>query len=183
MTVLVEFECGGIRLKLVKGDITELESDVVVNAANSWLKHGGGVALAIVRKGGRVIQEESDAYVAKYGPVPVGGVAVTTAGSLKAKFVVHAVGPVYGERDHEAKLASAFRNSLMKTDELGAHTVALPAISTGVYGYPLDKCATILSAVLKQCCTNLKSVNVITVCLYDQESYESFKQVFQKQFK
>ncbi|MGC8543686.1 MAG: macro domain-containing protein, partial [Vulcanisaeta sp.] len=86
----------GVTAELIKGDITEIEADAIVNAANSYLEHGGGVAGAIVRKGGYEIQEESREWVRKYGPVPVGGVAVTKAGRLKAKYVIHAVGPRCG---------------------------------------------------------------------------------------
>lgn len=179
----MEFALGGTTVEVVRGDITELEADVIVNAANSWLKHGGGVALAIVRRGGQVIQRESDEYVARHGPVPVGGVAVTGAGALKAKHVVHAVGPVYGEESHREKLASAFRNSLLKAEELGAKTIALPAISTGVYGYPLRECAEVLAQVLSEFTREGRTLKRITVCLRDEEAYRVFCEVFQSKLK
>lgn len=178
-----EFRVGRLLVRVVRGDITELSADVIVNAANSWLKHGGGVALAIVNKGGKIIQDESDVYVRRNGPLRTGEVAVTGAGKLKAKFVIHAVGPVYGEPGHEALLESAFRNTLIKAEELGARTIALPAISTGVYGYPADQCARILLQVISKFAENAKVVNEITVCLYDGPIYEVFKNVFSANLK
>ncbi len=172
------FTVGAIIVDLVRGDITGIQADVIVNAANSWLKHGGGVALAISRKGGRLIQEESDRYVASKGPVPVGQVGVTGAGQLKAKFVVHAVGPVYGEPDHAAKLESAYRNALVKAEELGAYSIALPAISTGAYGYPLKECAKILADVILRFSSESRKLGHVIVCLYNDESYRVFMEVF-----
>lgn len=119
-------------LVVKQGDLTEEPVDVVVNAANMHLKHGGGLAAAIVRKGGRVIQEESD----RIGYVPVGQAVVTTAGNLPARFVVHTVGPRWGEGEEEKKLRSAIRSALEKAREVGATRVALPAVSTGIFGYP-----------------------------------------------
>jgi len=170
------YRVGGIEIHLVKGDITELEADAIVNAANPYLEHGGGVALAIVRKGGEVIQEESRRYVEKHGPVPVGGVAVTTAGRLKAKYVIHAVGPRYGEPEGDAKLASAVRASLEKAEELGLRSIALPAISTGVYGYPYRRAAEIMADVLKN--HRYRSLSKVIICLYGDEAYRVFEDVF-----
>lgn len=176
----VELQVGHTKLEVVVGDITQLEADVIVNAANSWLKHGGGVALAIVRRGGEAIQRESDLYVERNGPVPVGGVAVTGAGNLKAKYVVHAVGPVYGEESHREKLASAFRNALLKADELGAKSVVLPAISTGTYGYPLDQCAEVFAEVLLEFSRGEHTLRKVTVCLRDQEAYSVFARILKE---
>jgi O-acetyl-ADP-ribose deacetylase (regulator of RNase III) len=116
-------------LKLVQGDITIEEVDAIVNAANSHLKHGGGVAGAIVRKGGLVIQEESD----KIGYVPVGEVALTTAGGLPARYVIHAVGPRWGEGDEDNKLKNAVLNSLKLATKENFQSVSLPAISSGIF--------------------------------------------------
>ncbi len=116
----------------VLGDITCETVDAVVNAANQHLAHGGGLAGAIVRAGGAVIQEESD----RLAPVPVGGAAVTGAGSLAARWVIHAVGPRWGEGNEETKLRSAVRSALDRASDIGARSVALPAISTGIFGYP-----------------------------------------------
>ncbi len=127
-------------LRVKKGDITDEEVDAIVNAANSHLQHGGGVAGAIVRKGGRIIQEESN----KIGYVPVGGVAVTSAGSLKAKYVIHAVGPRWGEGNEDEKLKNAVLNSLKKAQELELESISLPAISSGIFGFPKERCAKIM---------------------------------------
>lgn len=106
--------------------------DAIVNAANSNLAHGGGLAGAIVARGGSVIQEESD----KLAPVPTGGAAVTSAGILPCRWVIHVVGPIWGEGNEEASLRSAVRAGLDLASELGVNSIALPAISTGIFGYP-----------------------------------------------
>jgi len=170
------YRVGEVEIHLVKGDITELEADAIVNAANPYLEHGGGVALAIVRKGGEIIQEESRRYVRDHGPVPVGGVAVTSAGRLRARYVIHAVGPRYGEPDGDAKLASAIRSSLDKAEELGLRSIALPAISTGIYGYPYRRAAEIMASVLRS--YSYRSLSRVIVCLYGDEAYRVFEKVF-----
>jgi len=176
----LRFSLGLLTIELVEGDITELEADAIVNAANEYLKHGGGVAAAIVRKGGNAIQEESARYVREHGPVPVGGVAVTGAGRLKAKYVIHAVGPRYGDPQGDEKLASAIKNSLLKADELGLESIAIPAISTGVFGYPYERCARIMAKVLKEYAPGAKSLRRVFVCLYGKEAYETFRRVFEE---
>lgn len=176
----MEMEFDGLKVELVKGDITLLEADAIVNAANRYLKHGGGVAGAIVRRGGREIQMESDEYIKKHGPLDVGSVAVTGAGRLKARYVIHAVGPVYGDRDGDEKLALAIRNSLEKADELGLNSIAMPAISTGIYGYPLQICAKIMKDELKRFARKRKNLKKVIVCLYDDRAYRTFKEIFEK---
>lgn len=175
------FNCGRLIVELVEGDITEIEADAIVNAANSYLKHGGGVAAAIVRKGGWEIQEESDQYVRKHGPVPVGKAAVTGAGKLKAKYVIHAVGPRYGEEKGDEKLASAIRSSLEKAEKLRIKSVALPAISTGVYGYPPERCATIMTEVIKNFAWRAENLKKVIVCLYGKQAYDIFQKIFEEQ--
>ena len=118
----------------IQGDLTEERVVAIVNAANTHLAHGGGLAGAIVRKGGRVIQEESE----RVAPVPVGGAATTGAGALPCAWVIHAVGPIWGDGDEEAKLRSAVRSALDEALRLEAASVALPAISTGIFGYPKE---------------------------------------------
>ncbi|MGH2671186.1 MAG: macro domain-containing protein [bacterium] len=129
---------GSRTLRLIEGDITEEESDAIVNAANEMLAHGGGLAAAIVRKGGRVIQEQSSRWVAEHGPVHTGGAALTSGGDLKARYVIHAVGPIWsgGSRKEEHLLHSAVRTALALADEHGLRSIAIPAISTGIFGYP-----------------------------------------------
>ncbi len=134
MEVLEARKYKGVILKVIHGNITDEDTEAIVNAANSRLKHGGGVAGAIVRKGGRIIQEESD----RIGFVPTGKAAITSAGKLKAKYVIHAVGPVWGEGDEERKLRSAVRSALEIADEREIKSVAFPAISTGIFGYPKE---------------------------------------------
>jgi O-acetyl-ADP-ribose deacetylase (regulator of RNase III) len=123
-------------IRVVQGDITEEEVDAVVNAANEHLAHGGGVAGAIVRKGGREIQDESRRWVQEHGHVPTGGAAITGAGRLRARYVVHAVGPVWGTGDEEALLAGAVKSALALADQHGLRSISLPAISTGIFGFP-----------------------------------------------
>ena len=127
-------------IEIVTGDITKEETDAIVNAANSHLSHGGGVAAAIVRAGGYEIQKESDEYVRKHGPVPTGEAAVTGGGKLKARYVIHAVGPVWrgGNYGEEELLRSAVYNALLRAHELGIESVSMPAISMGIFGYPKE---------------------------------------------
>lgn len=129
----------GRRLVAMQGDITEEDVDAIVNAANSEMAHGGGVAAAIVRRGGREIQDESTAWVRLRGPVPTGGAAITSAGNLKARYVIHAVGPIWGTGNEEMLLEAAVRSALTVADQAGVRSVALPAISTGIYGYPKEQ--------------------------------------------
>lgn len=127
-------------IKIVKGDITESNVDAIVNAANSHLQHGGGVAGAISRKGGPVIQEESN--IISY--VPVGGCAMTSGGRLKTPHIIHAVGPRMGEGDEDNKLKKAINSVLELATSKGLTSIAIPAISAGIFGFPKDKCARIL---------------------------------------
>jgi len=130
--ILDQHAVAGCNVSAVLGDLTEQRVDAIVNAANSALAHGGGLAGAIVRRGGAVIQEESS----RLAPVPVGSAVTTGAGSLPSRWVIHAVGPRWGEGDEELKLRSAVRSTLAEATRLGACSLALPAISTGIFGYP-----------------------------------------------
>jgi O-acetyl-ADP-ribose deacetylase (regulator of RNase III) len=178
MKVIAEHKIDGRTLRLVQGDITERDADAIVNAANSYLQHGGGVAGAIVRKGGQIIQEESD----KIGFVPVGNAAMTVAGKLPAKFVIHAVGPRMGEGDEDNKLRSAVLRSLQLASEKGLKSVSLPAISSGIFGFPKDRCAMIL---IKEAITYLKenadsSLELIEFCIYDDLTLGFFQKEMRK---
>src|SRR5262245_49771205 len=117
---------GNAIIEIVQGDITSLATDAIVNAANKHLQHGGGVALAISRKGGPVIQAESDALIAKRGPLEAGEAVITSGGRLPAKWVVHTVGPVWGEGDEDKKLVRAIQSCLLLAEEKGLKTVAFP---------------------------------------------------------
>jgi O-acetyl-ADP-ribose deacetylase (regulator of RNase III) len=131
------------------GDLTRQPVDAVVNAANERLSHGGGVAAAIVRTGGRVIQEESDAWVRQHGPVGRGGAAVTTGGMLQAPHVIHVVGPRYAAgQDNPGILRDAVTAALDAAASIGARSVAFPAISTGIFGYPGAEAATVIAAAV-----------------------------------
>ncbi len=123
-------------LRVVHGDITQEAVDAIVNAANEHLRHGGGVAGAIVRRGGREIQAESDRWVQEHGPVPTGSAAITGAGRLSARYVIHAVGPRWGMGDEENLLRRAVQSALALADEHGVQRLSLPAISTGIFGFP-----------------------------------------------
>ncbi|MBY9012809.1 MAG: macro domain-containing protein [Candidatus Lokiarchaeota archaeon] len=157
-------------IKLVQGDITELNTDVIVNAANAQLILGGGVAGAIRRKGGPTIQEECD----KIGGTIVGGAVITSGGNLKAKFVIHAVGPRMGEVDEDTKLKNAVVNSLKLMDERGLKTIAFPAISTGIFGYPIDRCAKIMISTAKKYLTEETQIKEIIFCLYSTPDTKVF---------
>jgi O-acetyl-ADP-ribose deacetylase (regulator of RNase III) len=178
MKLIAEHKIDNKILRLVLGDITERDVDAIVNAANSHLQHGGGVAGAIVRKGGQIIQEESD----RIGFVPVGNAALTTAGKLPAKFVIHAVGPRMGEGDEDNKLKSAVRNALLLASEKRLESISMPAISSGIFGFPKDKCATILTnesqKFLKE--NPHASINVVEFCIFDESTLGHFKQEFDK---
>lgn len=170
-------------IKLVKGDITKLKVDAIVNAANSYLKHGGGVAGAIVQAGGLIIQEESDDIVSKRGPIKVGEAVFTSAGKLNAKYIIHAVGPRNGEGDEEEKLRKATLSSLSLAESLGVRSIAFPAISTGVFGYPKEKCALAMITAVKEYFERGGKVEEVIFCLYDDETYNVFASIYQKIFK
>jgi O-acetyl-ADP-ribose deacetylase len=165
-------------VRLVSADLTERDVDAVVNAANSRLQHGGGVAGAIVRKGGRIIQEESD----KVGYVPVGGAAMTTGGKLKAKYVIHAVGPSMGEGDEDNKLKKAIKSVLDLATENKLRSISLPAISAGIFGFPKERCAMILvgetAAFLKAMPD--ATLELVEFCIFDQEAFGFFKAEVEK---
>ena len=134
---------------VVQGDLTQQRVDAVVNAANAHLAHGGGVAAAIVRTGGRVIQEESDQWIRDHGPVEVGQAAVTTGGALQASHVVHVVGPVYRDgADNQGLLTTAVETALDAAESHEIRSVALPAISAGVFRYPRAEATKVIAAAV-----------------------------------
>ena len=167
-------------IRLVKGDITEREVDAIVNAANSYLRHGGGVAAAIVRKGGAIIQQESN----KIGFVPVGFAAITTAGKLPCKAIIHAVGPRMGEGDEGNKLRKAVRSSLILASEKGYVSISMPAISSGIFGFPKDRCARILINEVKRFLEDdddsntTSSIETVEFCIIDNETVDYFEKEF-----
>lgn len=176
----------GQTIGLHQGDITQEEVDAIVNAANSHLAHGGGVAAAIARRGGPVIAEESRQWVQQHGPVPVGGVALTRGGNLPARYVIHAVGPRWGvDTPEEELLRKAVWNSLKKAHEAGFSSLAMPAISAGIFGFPKDRCAQILlQAALDFCAQEPNSsLRDIRFIVYDDPTLQAFEAEFQRWFK
>jgi O-acetyl-ADP-ribose deacetylase (regulator of RNase III) len=168
------------RITLVQGDITEQDADAVVNAANSSLLGGGGVDGAIHRRGGPAILEDCKRIREERYPdgLPTGKAVATTAGDLPARWVIHTVGPVYAKsQDRSDLLASCHTESLRVADELGARTVAFPAISTGVYGYPLDEAAPVAIRAAREADTRVQEVRFV---LFDEGSYQAFQRALEQ---
>ena len=159
------------QLEIVEGDITELEVDVIVNAANEKLKMTSGVAAAIRARGGPSIQEECN----RIGSTPVGTAVMTGAGNLKAKQVIHAVGPKMGEGDEDKKLASAVRAALALADRRGMRSIAMPAISSGTYGFPVDRAARLMLTEIHRFLQGGTKIERVVVCLKGEEAYTVFK--------
>ncbi len=160
---------------LVQGDITAQEVDAVVNAANRSLLGGGGVDGAIHRRGGDAIIDACRQLRATTLPdgLPVGEAVATTAGSLPARWVIHTVGPIYGGRPEDAELlASCYRSSLRVADDLGAASVAFPAISTGAFGYPVEEAATVAVGAVRDASTSVREVRFV---LFDARSLAAFE--------
>ncbi len=183
MQELYSIPIDGKRITIVHGDITNEKVDAIVNAANSHLQHGGGVAGAIVRKGGRIIQEESN----KIGFVPVGKAAITTAGKLPAKYVIHAVGPRWGEGDEDNKLRSAVRSALELATEKGLKSIALPAISSGIFGFPKPRATKIIFETvvefLKNQETSLEEVRFTNIDRYTCDLFLKVAKEFEQSSK
>ncbi len=168
------------RLLLIHGDITHARVDAIVNAANAQLQHGGGVAGAIARRGGPSIQAESDAWIRQHGPISHSTPALTSAGELPCKYVIHVVGPIWGEGEEDAKLHMAVASTLRLAVKEQFQSIALPAISTGIYGFPKDRGArVILDAIIDFINQNpdscMKSVEIV---LIDEPGLETFKDEF-----
>lgn len=173
----MKVQIGRTVLELMEGDITELDTDAIVNAANEYLFHGGGVAGAIARKGGPTIQQESDDWVRRHGPVPTGSAAITSGGRLKARYVIHAVGPIYDSAAPERsaqQLASAVRAALRLADERGLRSVALPAISTGIFGYPMEEAAAVMLRAAADYLRGETGLERVIFCLYGRPAYDTF---------
>ena len=168
-------------IQIVQGDITTEEVDAVVNAANEHLQHGGGVAWAISKKGGSAIQKESDDWIRQQGPVSHARPAWTSGGLLPAKYVIHAVGPVWGDGDEDNKLAIAVTGTLLVADELKCSSIALPAISTGIFGFPKDRAAAIIYFAIEKYFAEGNSnsgIRIVKLVLYDQPTVDVFVQTW-----
>lgn len=172
----------GQTIQIVQGDITIEEVDAIVNAANEHLQHGGGVAWAISKKGGPAIQKESMAWIQQHGRVPHSTPAWTSGGLLPAKYVIHAVGPVWGEGDEDHKLESAVTGSLRVAEELKCSSLALPAISTGIYGFPKEQAAKIIFTALENyvAANPSSGLKTIKLVLFDRQSVDVFIRSWQE---
>ena len=173
----------GQKIQIIQGDITTEEVDVIVNAANEFLQHGGGVARTISKQGGSSIQEESNAWVREHGRVSHANPAWTSGGRLPAKYVIHAVGPVWGDGDEDNRLEAAVTGSLRVADELQCSSIALPAISTGIYGFPKDHAAGIIfSAIENYFAGNSSGLKTVRLVLYDQPTVDVFLNVWEEKY-
>lgn len=169
-----------MKLEIILGDITEENVDAIVNAANEYLKLGSGVAGAILRKGGKIIQDECD----KIGYCPTGKAVITTGGNLKAKYVIHAVGPIWkgGNNNEDKLLYSAVENALMLAHNNNLKSISFPAISTGIFGFPKEMASKIIiSAILDfmKKYENKTSIEKIRICLFDEETYNIFLKTYE----
>ena len=163
-------EWGRTLVRIVQGDITEMETEAIVNAANAQLVLGAGVAGAIKAKGGPAIQEACD----RIGGTRVGEAVVTGGGSLKARFVIHAVGPRQGEGDEDEKLRNATLNSLRRADENNIRSIAFPAVSTGIFGFPMDRAAGIMLGAVRAYLSDDTGIREVVFCLFGQEALDVF---------
>jgi O-acetyl-ADP-ribose deacetylase (regulator of RNase III) len=173
-----KFKVGNAIVRLVRGDITEMETDAIVNAANSSLMGGGGVDGAIHRRGGPQILEECKRIRATEWPqgLPTGRAVITSGGNLKARYIIHTVGPIWrgGNRGESELLAQAYQNSLRLAVAKGLKTVAFPSISTGAYGYPIeDACRVALEAV-KEFLEKEDNLDEVIFALFSESAFEVY---------
>ena len=174
----------GQAVQLVQGDLTAETTDAIVNAANASLRHGAGVAGAILHRGGPVIQQESDAWVRAHGLVDHAAPAWTSGGALPCRYVIHAVGPVWGDGDEDAKLAAAVSGSLSVTEGLGLGSLALPAISTGIFGFPRERAAEVILAAVSDHFSTIpaSSLKLLRLVLYDAATIDAFRRIWHDHF-
>lgn len=167
------------RIKLIQGDITKLEVDAIVNAANSSLMGGGGVDGAIHRAGGPQILAECREIVARRGRCATGDAVITSGGNLPAKYVIHTVGPIWrgGHNNEPQLLQNAYLNSLKLAAENGVQTIAFPNISTGVYGFPKEKAAPIAIETVKKYLTDHLQISQVYFVCFDSENYELYRRL------
>jgi O-acetyl-ADP-ribose deacetylase (regulator of RNase III) len=169
------YKINNTEIEVIKGDITLLDVEAIVNPANNYLIHGGGLAASIVRRGGQIIQQESK----KIGNVPTGSAVYTSGGHLKAGIVIHAVGPRYkdGKSGEPEKLANAVKSALDIADKKKLKTVAMPAISSGIFGYPIAECAEIIVKSIGEFLSDLKETTLekVVICLFEDTSFNEFE--------
>jgi O-acetyl-ADP-ribose deacetylase (regulator of RNase III) len=181
-TVLVERVLPtGQTIQVVQGDLTNETTDAIVNAANEQLQHGGGVAGAIRSRGGSMIQLESTAWIRLHGPVSHAHPAWTSGGLLAAKYVIHAVGPVWGDGDEDSKLSSAARGTLEVADQLKLQSISFPAISTGIFGFPKQRAAHVmLSAIEDYFAHNDSGIKLVRLVLFDEATVNAFMEEWKR---
>ena len=169
----------GQTIQIVQGDLTTETTDAIVNAANEHLSHGGGAAWAIVRGGGEIIQQESDGWIRVHGIVSHAHPAWTSGGRLPAKYVIHAVGPVWGDGDEDAKLTAAVNGSLEVADELKLTSISFPAISTGIFGFPKERAAEVMFSAIENYFSPRKSgIELVRLVLFDESTIHTFLKVW-----
>ena len=176
----MEKKIGGTTVRLAAGDLTKEKTDAIVNAANSSLLGGGGVDGAIHRAGGSAILEACLRIVAEIGSLPAGQAVITTGGSLPARHVIHTVGPVWrgGSMGEEELLADAFRNSLALADRNNVRSIAFPGISTGAYGYPVDKAAEVALRTVADYLASGSGLEEVRIVLFGEEALEEWRKAF-----
>lgn len=178
---------GNTEIETIQGDITMLDVEAIVNPANSGLVHAGGLAAAIAKRGGMMIHQESK----RIGNVPVGSAVITSGGSLKAKHVIHAVGPRYkdGKSGEEEKLKSAVTSALDIADKKKLKSIAIPAISSGIFGYPIAESAkVIVNAVIdyfeaKKKAKAESTIEKVILCLFDEDTFNNFAKELERHSK
>ena len=183
--ILLHYQfASGQHLEICQGDITLENTDAIVNAANAQLLHGGGVAAAIARRGGEMVISESREWVKMNGPVTHTRPAVTSGGNLACKYIIHAVGPIWGEGGEDVKLKEAIAGSLTTAEELNARSIAFPAISTGIYGFPVGRAAQIFMRTFSNYFkNNPKSIiETVRIILFDEMTLNEFSNAFQTEF-
>jgi O-acetyl-ADP-ribose deacetylase (regulator of RNase III) len=171
-------------VSLIQGDLTLQKVDAIVNSANARLRHGGGVAHLILRRGGKVINQESKAWLQKHGPVTHSKPAYTSGGDLDCPYVIHAVGPVWGRGDEDDKLKSAIEASLKLAEELSLESIAFSAISTGIFGFPKKRAATVFYQVFKDYFKVVPDSRLVDVriVVFDEPTTTAFAKVWKKEF-
>jgi O-acetyl-ADP-ribose deacetylase (regulator of RNase III) len=180
-TILTHQFPSGQTLELAQGDITFETTDAIVNAANRYLEHGAGVAGAIVRKGGPQIQAESRQWVLEHGLVSHAAPAYTHAGNLPCRYVIHAVGPVWGEGNESNNLDAAVKGCLEVAERLGLSSIAFPAISTGIFGFPKPEAARVMLNRIHHyiVATPSSSLKLIRLVLYDEDTLQVFNDTWE----
>jgi O-acetyl-ADP-ribose deacetylase (regulator of RNase III) len=186
-TILFEGQVeSGQTVRVVQGDLTQEPVDAIVNAANGHLMHGGGVAGAISRRGGPSIQRESTAWVQVHGAVPTGSAAITGAGDLVCRYVIHAVGPVWqGDGTEPAALSSAVRSALDLAQEHGLQSISLPGISSGIFGFPKPLCAQVITRTICEWLADhpQSTVQEVNACNIDARTANLFAEEARRQIR